>query len=87
MQTVQDVIVTALVDLLDLPDGSQISADTRLQEDLGIDSGLLLELFMLVEESLPEAIIDPAELRPQEFTSVASFAALIKNSMIAGEMA
>ncbi|MGD9918245.1 MAG: acyl carrier protein [Paenirhodobacter sp.] len=81
MQTIQTIIVEALVELLDMPDASQISPETRLQEDLGIDSGLLLELFMLVEERLPDAAVDPAVLRPEEFASVASFAALIARSL------
>jgi acyl carrier protein len=87
MQTIQNVIVSALVELLDMPDGSQILPSTRLQEDLGIDSGLLLELFMLVEERLPDIAIDPAVLKPQELKSVASFTALIGRSMVTGETA
>lgn len=84
MQTVENVIITALIELLDMPDGSQITAQTRLQEDLGIDSGLLLELFMLVEERLPAAVLDPAVLKPEEFTSVGNFALLVANSMAVG---
>lgn len=87
MQTIQQTIVTALVDLLDMPDGSQIGPDTRLQDELGIDSGLLLELFMLVEERLPQAMIDPAVLRPEQFSTVASFAALIEQSLTAEPVA
>lgn len=87
MQTVESVIITALTELLDMPDGSQITLQTRLQEDLGIDSGLLLELFMLVEERLPAAVLDPAILKPEEFTSVGKFAALVRSSMVAGEVA
>jgi acyl carrier protein len=87
MTSIQDTIVEALVDPLDMPDGSQIGPETRLQDELGIDSGLLLELFMLVEERLPQAVIDPAVLRPEQFSTLASFAALIEQSMAAEPVA
>jgi acyl carrier protein len=87
MKPTHDIIVDALVELLDMPDGSGITTNTRLQEDLGIDSGLLLELFMLVEERLPDTQIDPAVLRPEEFSTVASFAALIDRHTLAGTAA
>ncbi|MGL6209191.1 MAG: acyl carrier protein [Paracoccaceae bacterium] len=79
MKPVYDQVTAALVELLDMADASQISAQTRLEEDLGIDSGLLLELFMLVEERVPGAVIDPSELRPEQFSTVASFVALIES--------
>lgn len=87
MTSIQTTIVEALVDLLDMPDGSQIGPETRLQDELGIDSGLLLELFMLVEERLPQAVIDPAVLRPEQFSTLASFAALIEQSIVAEPVA
>lgn len=72
-------VISSIVELLDMEDDSEISAQTSLEDDLGIDSGLLLELFMLLEEKLPNLEIDPAQLRPEQFTSVASFAKLVES--------
>ncbi|MBT9386239.1 acyl carrier protein [Pseudooceanicola sp. CBS1P-1] len=77
----QSLVIAALVELLDMEDDSQVGPDTRLEEDLGIDSGLLLELFMMIEEQQPEIRIDPANLRPEHFTNVASFAAMIAGTL------
>jgi len=73
-------VIAAIVELLDMEDGSHIDAkSTSLENDLGIDSGLLLELFMLLEEQIPNLEINPAELRPEQFSTVSSFAALIES--------
>lgn len=80
MSQYEPQVIAAIVELLDMEDGSQIDAKaTSLEDDLGIDSGLLLELFMLLEEQVPNLEIDPAELRPEQFSTVASFAALIES--------
>ncbi|ATG35443.1 MULTISPECIES: acyl carrier protein [Phaeobacter] len=82
MQTIEQIITEALIELLDMPDHSQISIESRLQEDLGVDSGLLLELFMAVEESLPQAVLDPAVMKPDDITTVGSFVGMVRASMV-----
>lgn len=74
---IEDKIINAIVELLDLDDGNAISPSSRIEDDLGIDSGLLLELFLLLEEQVPNLRFDPAELRPEQFETVRSFADLI----------
>lgn len=74
-------IIDAIVELLDMDDGSSISPYTRIEDDLGLDSGLLLELFMALEERLPALEIDPSELRPEQFSTVQSLSALIASFM------
>lgn len=74
-------VIEALATLLDMDDARQITPLTRLEDDLGIDSGLLLELFMMLEEQLPDLQIDPSELRPTEFDTVGKFAAMIESSL------
>ncbi|MFS4583144.1 acyl carrier protein [Phaeobacter sp. C3_T13_0] len=87
MQNIEQIITDALIELLDMPDNSQISVKSRLQEDLGVDSGLLLELFMAVEESLPQAVLDPAVMKPDDITTVGSFVEMVRDSMVEEEPA
>ncbi|WP_391349657.1 acyl carrier protein [Azospirillum sp. A23] len=87
MTNILDHVIAALCELLDLPDGGTITVDTRLDDDLGIDSGLLLELFMLIEERIPEVAVDPAGLKPQQLATVGSFTALIEGGLKAREPA
>lgn len=76
---VETQIIEAIVELLDMEDGSSITPDTRIEDDLGLDSGLLLELFMALEERLPNLEIDPAELRPDQFTTVGNLSTLVSS--------
>lgn len=80
MNTLEPIILKAIVDILELPDQAAISRETRLQ-DLGIDSGLMLELFLLIEDNVPGLDIDPAQLRPEHFTSVESLADFVGRSV------
>lgn len=79
--TMEMLVIEALASLLDMDDASRITPQTRIEDDLGIDSGLLLELFMMMEERVPNLQIDPAELRPTEFETVGKFAAMIDSSL------
>lgn len=74
-------VIAALATLLEMEDASRITPQTRIEEDLGIDSGLLLELFMMLEERVPDLQIDPADLRPTDFDTVANFATMIESSL------
>lgn len=79
MKTHEVIIIEAIADLLELPDKNVVTPETRLQ-DLGIDSGLMLELFLFIEDSVPDLDIDPALLLPEHFTSVASLANFVDQS-------
>ncbi|MER9408700.1 phosphopantetheine-binding protein [Mesorhizobium sp. M0589] len=80
MNELEAIIIKAIVELLELPNQNGLAPETRLQ-DLGIDSGLMLELFLLVEESVPSLDIDPAQLLPEHFTSVESLASFVGRSV------
>lgn len=79
MKKQENIIIEAIAELLELPDRDVVTPETRLQ-DLGIDSGLMLELFLLIEDSVPDLDIDPALLLPEHFTSVASLAGFVEQS-------
>lgn len=79
MKAHETIVIEAIVYLLELPDKSVVTPETRLQ-DLGIDSGLMLELFLLIEDSVPDLDIDPALLLPEHFTSVESLANFVDQS-------
>jgi len=74
---IDNQIIEAIVTLLDMDDAGAITPETRIEDDLGLDSGLLLELFMALEERLPNLQIDPSELRPDQFATVGALSALI----------
>jgi acyl carrier protein len=80
MNETEAIIIKAIAELLELPDQNGLSPGTRLQ-DLGIDSGLMLELFLLIEESVPDLDIDPGLLLPEHFTSVESLADFVDSSV------
>ncbi|MEP2783038.1 MAG: phosphopantetheine-binding protein [Pseudoruegeria sp.] len=74
---IETQVIDSIVELLEMEDSSTITLETKIEGDLGIDSGLLLELFMMLEENVTDLEIDPAELRPEEFETVGSFAKMI----------
>ncbi|PLP59149.1 phosphopantetheine-binding protein [Mesorhizobium loti] len=80
MNELEAIVIKAIAELLELPNHNGLAPDTQLQ-DLGIDSGLMLELFLLVEESVPTLDVDPAQLLPEHFTSVASLADFVGRSI------
>lgn len=79
MNEFEAIIIKAIVELLELPNQNGPTPETRLQ-DLGIDSGLMLELVILIEDRVPNLEIDPALLLPEHFTSVKSLAEFIGHS-------
>lgn len=80
MNPIEAIIIKAIAELLELPTQDGLAPETHLQ-DLGIDSGLMLELFLLIEDSVPNLDIDPAQLLPEHFTSVESLAGFVGGSL------
>ncbi|NIZ12600.1 phosphopantetheine-binding protein [Phaeobacter sp. HF9A] len=76
-QTYESHVIAAVAELLDMDSSDTITSASRIEDDLGIDSGLLLELFMMLEERLPGLEIDPSALRPEQFATIGSFAAML----------
>jgi acyl carrier protein len=77
---VEGAVVRALSRVLgrDLPD---VTAQTRLFEDLNLDSTSVLELLMAIEEDLG-AEFDPDDLRQDHFASVGSLSDYVRGSGI-----
>lgn len=86
MSSIESTIIKAIVELLELQGTHSVRPETRLQ-DLGIDSGLMLELFLLIEDNVSDLDIDPAALRPEHFSTVESLAAFVSQSLIKEEVA
>ncbi len=77
MQDYVQEVLNAISLVLDSDDVSEIHADTRIERDLGFDSGLYIELIMYLEDAVEGLIIDPAKLEVKDFESVGSIAAYI----------
>ncbi|SCW88818.1 acyl carrier protein [Rhizobium mongolense subsp. loessense] len=86
MKSIENAIIDAIVELLELQAPNSVGRETRLQ-DLGIDSGLMLELFLLIEDNVADLDIDPASLRPEHFSTVDSLATFVTQSLRQGEVA
>lgn len=65
-------VIAALTEILQPAGTSGWTGATRLEADLGMDSGLMLELIMQLEERVPDLVIDQATLNYEQFATVAS---------------
>ncbi|MGH0003884.1 acyl carrier protein [Pseudovibrio ascidiaceicola] len=77
MKTIENIVISEIIELLDMPEATEITSETRLQEDLGIDSGLLLELFVAIEENVQNIEFDPAALTPENFATVGNLTTML----------
>ncbi len=73
-------VVTAISQVLQLADPPNWDETTRLETDLGMDSGLMLELIMQIEESIPGIVIDQATLSYEQFETVGSVCDFVRTS-------
>lgn len=48
----------------------EIQKDTKLFDDLSLDSTSIIELLMVLEDIVPNLIIDPEELKADHFKTV-----------------
>lgn len=64
--------VNAIASVLQVDDTGSWSEKTRLETDLGMDSGLMLELIMTLEEDIPDLVIDQATLSYENFATIGS---------------
>jgi acyl carrier protein len=72
MQTYFTETVRALTEVLQPSGTPQWTPSTRLEADLGMDSGLMLELIMQLEEMIPDLVIDQASLTYEQFATIGS---------------
>lgn len=86
MDRIEAIVINAIVELLEIGARDTVTRETRLQ-DLGIDSALMLELFLMVEDNVPDIEIDPAKLRPEHFTTVESLTVFVASAFRQEEVA
>lgn len=65
-----NIIIIAIKEVLDID--KEINQNTRLFEELDIDSTSIIELLMALEDNVPGLYIDPEELDADDFESVGS---------------
>lgn len=67
-----DAVTDAIRLVLEFQPGTKLLPTTQLETDLGMDSGLMLELIMQLEETVDGLIIDQASISYDQFKSIAS---------------
>ncbi len=65
-------VTEAIRQILDFQSVDQLRPDTALESDLGMDSGLMLELVMQLEETVAGLVIDQASISYDQFRTVAT---------------
>lgn len=63
-------IIEAVKEIGDMPAGVVLSGATRFEADLAYDSGNFIELFLIIEESVPGFALGSARLSPQDFDTI-----------------
>jgi acyl carrier protein len=74
MKSYVEEVIRAVGHVMGLTDTSELRPETRLEADLGFDSGMFIELIMHLEDQIPGLAIDPAALRQEDFLTVHSTA-------------
>ncbi|MEP4199137.1 MAG: phosphopantetheine-binding protein [Aliishimia sp.] len=72
MQPFYSEVTEALIEVLQPSNAPNWNGDIRLEADLGMDSGLMLELIMQLEETIPDLVIDQATLSYEQFATIGS---------------
>lgn len=65
-------VKAALCTVLELSDADALSARTALEADLGMDSGLMLELVIELEDEVEGLVIDQVTLSADDFRTIGS---------------
>lgn len=63
-------IKNALIEVLELDEEIKLSKETRLKEELGLDSLASLTLILKIEEILKDVNIDVDSLEPEHFETL-----------------
>lgn len=63
-------VVEAIREILEFQSAEQLTEETLLETDLGMDSGLMLELIMQLEDTVKGLVIDQATISYKEFRSI-----------------
>ncbi|WP_210470968.1 acyl carrier protein [Sporosarcina sp. 6E9] len=63
-----ELIISAIKEVVNVDHA--IQKDTKLFDDLSLDSTSIIELLMVLEDVVPNLIIDPEELKADHFKTV-----------------
>ncbi|MEC5425432.1 phosphopantetheine-binding protein [Virgibacillus sp. C22-A2] len=74
-----ELIIIAIKEVLDID--KEINQNTRLFEELDIDSTSIIELLMALEDNIPSLYIDPEELNADDFESIGSLVDYTHNNI------
>lgn len=87
MQNYEQKVIEAIALVMEIEDTSELHGDTRIERDLGFDSGLYIELIMYLEEAIDHLHLDPATLDIKHFESIGSIARYIDTRVTASASA
>ena len=73
--------------VLEFNSANALSESTRLEADLGMDSGLMLELIMELEDNIPELEVDQATLDYENFRTIGAICDYIDGRLLANAAA
>lgn len=81
MNMYETAIIDAIVEITAAPDAGRFDTATRFEADLGFDSGSFIELFLILEETIPGFSLGTARLEQKDFDTVALLATFIERRM------
>jgi len=81
MTTIIESMKPVLQNVLKLASVDNVNNETRLFEDLNMDSTSSLELLMALEEVIDGLVIDPETLDVEHFKTVGNLASYIKSTL------
>jgi len=81
MNTIIENMKPVLQNVLKLQSVDNVNPETRLFEDLNMDSTSSLELLMALEEVIDGLVIDPETLDVDHFKTVGNLASYIKSTL------
>jgi acyl carrier protein len=76
-----NAVSKTLRDTLNLTETETISTDSRLKEDLGLDSMSSLTFLMALEESITGFYVDPDTLEPDHLADVKSIVSYVQHQL------
>lgn len=82
-----DAVAEALRVVLDFQSIDRFTPDTQLETDLGLDSGLMLELLMQLEETIPGLQIEQGALSHDQFRTIGTVCDYVADRIAAREPA
>lgn len=83
---IQETIRSALVEVLKLDPSVTISTDSKLKDDLGLDSMSLLTFLMQLEEKIEGFVVDPETLEIADLETVRTVTGYVEKQIQRNEI-